>query len=419
MQTARWLGNMLICAAAALPAVSIAAEKLIIDHIISNTVQRTAWVNLVDQFSAAHPDIAVTIHSYPQEPYKRDLLQRLQTGKTDLAFWYGGERLRDAARKKLLSPLDAGVLKALNDNKFAKVTIDSTRVDGEVYGFPLYYYGWGLVYRKSLFERLGLRPPATWTEFLAVCKQLKAAGVTPLAVGGQHGWPAAGWFDYLNLRINGLEFHHRLLLGEERFTDPKVRKVFDVWGDLLRNGYFLNETMDQDWDRVLPYMYRDQVGMTLIGSFVAAKFPATFSADMGFFAFPRYAPDMPAYEDAPLDVLILPARGENRQARNRFLVFLAESGALGRFSESNQTVSAKGGNLAPPGSVRNMSYSLVHGAAGLALFFDRDAKASLIGPAFDAIRQFLKPPHDTDRAVRAIEHSQKPAASPPAHPPQR
>lgn len=419
MQTARWLGKLFLCAAAALPAASIAAEKLIIDHIVSNTAQRTAWVSVVDQFSAAHPDVAVTINSYPQEPYKRDFMRRLQTGKTDLAFWYGGQRLRDAAKKKLLSPLDGSVLKALHDNKFASVTIDSTRIDGEVYGFPLYYYGWGLVYRKSLFARLGLRPPATWTEFLAVCKQLKAAGVTPLAVGAQNGWPAAGWFDYLNLRINGLDFHRRLLHGDEHFTDAKVRKVFDVWGDLLRNGYFLDETMEMEWDRVLPYMYRDQVGMTLIGSFVAAKFPATIAADMGFFAFPRYAPDMPAYEDAPLDVLILPARGENRHARNRFLAFLAESGALGRYSEANQTVSAKGGNLAPPGSVRDTSYAIVHGAAGLASFFDRDAKASLIAPSFDAFHQFLKPPHDTERAVRAIENSQKRANSPPAHPPHR
>jgi len=159
--------------------------------------------------------------------------------------------------------------------------------------------------------------------------------------------------------------------------------------------------------------------MTLIGSFVAAKFPATISADMGFFAFPRYAPDMPAYEDAPLDVLILPARGENRQARNRFLTFLAESDALERYSEANQTVAAKGGNLAPPGSVRDTSYAIVHGAAGLALFFDRDAKASLIAPTFDAIRQFLKPPHDAERAVRAIDSSQRQAGTPAAHPPQR
>lgn len=399
----QWQATGMLLACFALPAAG--AEQLVIDYVVSNTPQRTAWLRTINQFAAANPDIQITHNGYPQEQYKRDFTAGLRTGRADLAFWYAGERLRDAADNKLLTPLDADTVALLKRKKFHPATIEGTRIDGEVYGFPLYYYVWGLVYRKSLFERLQLQPPATWSEFLQVCARLKAAGVAPLAVGAKSGWPAAGWFDYLNLRINGIDFHRKLLRGDARFTDARVRQVFDVWGGLLRKGYFLEATMDQEMDRVLPYLYRNHVGMMLMGSFIAARFPEAIAADMGFFAFPNYSPAMPPYEEAPLDVLIQPAGGINHAARKRFLTFLAESGSLRHIAEADQTLAAQADR--PPSSVRlgEASSSILGSAAGLTYFFDRDAKAELVGPLFDGLRQFLKAPHDTDQVVHHIERA--------------
>jgi ABC-type glycerol-3-phosphate transport system substrate-binding protein len=155
------LAGGLLCAALGLAAVGAAAEPLVIDYIVSNAPQRTTWVGIIDRFAAANPDIQVTHNGYPQEQYKRDFTARLRGGQVDVAFWYAGERLRDAASNKLLAPLDADMVALLRKNRFAPATIEGTRVDGEVYGFPLYYYVWGFAYRKSLFERLDLRPPVS------------------------------------------------------------------------------------------------------------------------------------------------------------------------------------------------------------------------------------------------------------------
>jgi multiple sugar transport system substrate-binding protein len=151
--------------------------------------------------------------------------------------------------------------------------------------------------------------------------------------------------------------------------------------------------------------------MVLMGSFVAAKFPAAIAPDMGFFSFPRMAQDMPVYEEAPLDVLVQPAGGKNPAARKRFLAYLAESGALARLQEANQTVSPQGGSSAPRGSLRAASHAIVNDAAGLTFFFDRDARAAMVLPAFDAMRQFLVPPHDSEQAVRSIERALHPPKS--------
>lgn len=399
----RWLTAAALCLSIGLPSYAAGAEQLVIDYIVSHSAQRTAWIRIINEFSKANPDIEVMHHGYPQEQYKRNFLARLRSGQVDLAFWYAGERLRDAAESKLLVPLDGDMVSLMKKKRFYPVTLEGTRIDGEVYGFPLYYYPWGFVYRKSLFTSLGLESPKLWSEFLIVCERLKAAGVSPIGLGAVHNWPAAGWFDYFNLRINGLEFHRRLLRGDVAFTDARVRKVFDAWGDLLRKDYFFKPTIELDHERVLPYIYRKQVGMMLMGSFVAAKFPAPLADDMGFFAFPSISHDMPQYEDAPLDILVLPSRAANPAARKRFLTFLAESGAVRHIAAADQTLPAQAD--APFGSILlgDAARQVLANAAGLSSFFDREARSELIGPMFEGLRLFLKAPYDTEKTVLTIE----------------
>jgi multiple sugar transport system substrate-binding protein len=153
----------------------------------------------------------------------------------------------------------------------------------------------------------------------------------------------------------------------------------------------------------MPYLYRNHVGMALMASSAASKFPAALAADMGFFGFPRYSPDVPVYEEAPLDVLVMPAAGRNRLARKRFLAFLVESGALRQVAEADQTLSAQADAAARPTRFGEATNAIWTGAAGLTYFFDRDATAELVAPAYEGMRRFLKPPHDTDQAVRYIE----------------
>ncbi|KRB96447.1 ABC transporter substrate-binding protein [Duganella sp. Root198D2] len=393
---------LLCCLICQFPARA-AGEQLVIDYIVSHSAQRTAWIRIINEFSAANPDVQVAHNGYLQEQYKRDFTTRLKSGKVDVAFWYAGERLRDAAANKLLAPLDSETIALLKKKNFHPATIDGTRIDGEVYGFPLYYYPWGFVYRKSLFKRLGIAPPTTWDAFLRTCERLSAEGVTPIGLGAAANWPAAGWFDYLDLRLNGLDFHRKVMRGEVPFTDARVRHVFDIWGGLLRKGYFLPATMDLEHERVLPYIYRNRVGMMLMGSFVAAKFPQAIADDMGFFAFPAISPEMPAYEDAPLDILVLPAKSPNPQLRKRFLAFLAESGAVRHIAQADQTLPAQADSSFPPILLGEAARQVLHQATGWSSFFDREADSGLIGPVFEGLRLFLKPPHDTEQAVLTIE----------------
>ena len=123
-----------------------------------------------------------------------------------------------------------------------------------------------------------------------------------------------------------------MLGGEARFSDPRVREVLVQWKHLLEQGFFARDTQDKLWDAPLPLLYRNWVGMVLMGGFASAKFPPQLAEDIGFFPFPVVVANVPHYEDAPLDVLVLPKAGKNANAAHRSFILLATTGALNAYN---------------------------------------------------------------------------------------
>jgi multiple sugar transport system substrate-binding protein len=62
---------------------------------------------------------------------------------------------------------------------------------------------------------------------------MKKDGLAPIGFADKDQWPACGTFDYLNMRINGYDFHISLMAHEKSWASPEVAKVFDTWKSLL------------------------------------------------------------------------------------------------------------------------------------------------------------------------------------------
>jgi len=62
---------------------------------------------------------------------------------------------------------------------------------GQTWMYPLYRFVYPIVVNEELFEKAGLDPanlPTTWDDFIAACEQLKAKGITPIALGLKDGF---------------------------------------------------------------------------------------------------------------------------------------------------------------------------------------------------------------------------------------
>ena len=62
---------------------------------------------------------------------------------------------------------------------------------------------------------------------------MKTDGLIPIAFADKDGWPALGTFDIINLRVNGYDYHIKLMKHQIPWTDPGVTAVFDQWAEIL------------------------------------------------------------------------------------------------------------------------------------------------------------------------------------------
>ena len=204
-------------------------------------------------------------------------------------------------------------------------TRSSSTFDDNQYAVPWSYNQWGVYYRKDLFEKYGIAVPTTWDEFLKACATLKSNGITPITIGTKHYWTAAGWFDYLNFRINGMDFHRELLAGNASYTDQRVKDVFVKWRELLDPGYFIENHTSYSFNEAIPALLQGKAAMYLAGNFITANIPAEDLANFDYFQFPTINPSLPKFEDAPTDIVAIPKGAKNKADAKKFMAFVARA----------------------------------------------------------------------------------------------
>jgi len=68
---------------------------------------------------------------------------------------------------------------------------------GRTSALPYSVMAASVIYNEEIFEAQGLEVPTTWDELIAVCDQLKAAGITPFYATFKDDWTVGqGWYDY-------------------------------------------------------------------------------------------------------------------------------------------------------------------------------------------------------------------------------
>ena len=150
----------------------------------------------------------VVFNTTDHEGYKTAIRNWLTTEPPDIVFWFSGNRMKAFVDRGLFDDVSDLWTKNKWDEEF-KTTLSAMTVDGKQWGIPTTYSFWGIFYRKDIFEKLGIAVPKTWEEFVAAAKKLKENDIIPFTIGTKDVWTPAGWFDILNMRINGYDFHMR------------------------------------------------------------------------------------------------------------------------------------------------------------------------------------------------------------------
>lgn len=382
-------------------------RELVINSNLSDPAPRAAFQTVVDRFQEEYPDIDVTLNTFDHEAYKTAIRNFLATDPPDVALWFAGNRMKFFVDQGLI--LD---ISDLWDEAGFNETMASSRsaftVDGAQYGVPWGYYQWGVFYRQDIFDQYGLDVPETWDEFLAVGDTLVENGITPVTIGTKFLWTAAGWFDYLNLRINGYDYHMQLTAGEVPYTDSRLDAVFDTWRDLLERGFFLENHATYSWQEAQAPFINGQAAMYLIGNFITPDLESAGVIDnVGFFPFPEIDPSVGLYEDAPTEAYLIPAGAENVDEAKLFLEFASRADVLADFAYEVGNIPPNNQSRAPEDRFTVAGFELLNEADGLAQFYDRDTNPEMASVGMQGFQEFMVNPDREDAIRQRLEEERQ------------
>jgi len=115
--------------------------------------------------------------------------------------------------------------------------------------------------------------PKTWAEFNRVADKLKAAGITPLAHGGQP-WQDATVFEVALLGVGGADFYQKTMvdLDDAALRSATMVKVFDQMRKL--RGYVDPNFPGRDWNLATAMVMNGEAAFQIMGDWAKGEFLA-------------------------------------------------------------------------------------------------------------------------------------------------
>ena len=337
----------------------------------------------------------IKINTVDHNTFQTNITSYLQGTPDDLFTWFAGYRMQYFAAQGLALPID-DVWEKIGGNFGPAAKALSTGLDGHQYLVPLYNYPWVVFYSKSLFKAKGYTVPTTWDQYLALAKKMKADGIIPIAFADKDGWPALGTFDILNMRINGYDYHIKLMKHEIPWTDQGVTNVFQHWAEIL--PYMQSGANGRIWQDAAKALEAKQAGMMFQGTNqVAAQFVTDKAdlADLDFFVYPEINPTYGTdYMDAPTDGFMLSKKAKNVDAAKKVLEFIGTGSTEALFLKTDQWDVGLANGLSVPtyDAIQTKSVTEIGKCKAVAQFMDRDADPAMATAMIAIIQQFIDNP---------------------------
>ena len=126
---------------------------------------------------------------------------------------------------------------------------------------------------KAVMDKIGGTEPKTFDELIALLDKAKAAGVVPLALGGQN-WQEATMFDSIVLSTGGPEFYKKALndLDEEALKSDTMKKAFD---NLAKIKTYVDPNFSgRDWNLATAMVINGEALMQVMGDWAKGEFVA-------------------------------------------------------------------------------------------------------------------------------------------------
>jgi len=242
---------------------------------------------LMDQFNSTHPNAEVinaAVAGGAGSNAKAVLKTRMLGGDPPDSFQVhmGHELIDTWVTTGFMEPLDDVYQQYGLNDVFPKGVLDIVSYDGHPWSVPVNIHrGNVLWYNKTVFSKNGIeKAPETWDEFIATAEKLKAAGVTPLALGDNGAWAAGHLFEDILAGVVGADGYKGLWDGKTSWSDPKVTDALNTFRTVL--SYVNSDHTALSWDQANQLVIDGKAAMTIMGDWIDGDYVAKKFTDFGW-----------------------------------------------------------------------------------------------------------------------------------------
>ncbi|OLP59622.1 ABC transporter substrate-binding protein [Xaviernesmea oryzae] len=393
-------GTAIAAASLFSPAVAKGGEVKIISNL-GGAEQRAVLARVAAAYEAK-TGVKVVINNMDHEAHKTAIRSYLAVGAPDICFWFSGNRMKTFVVRDMFDDISDLVAREGLADKLG-VTLSAVTVDGKQYGLPMAGILWGLFYRKDVFAEKGWAPPKTYAEMLALGQSARSAGMAPMAMGTKELWPTGGFFDHLNLRINGLDKHMALMEGKVAYTDPMLKPVFDTWEELIKADFFSPNGSSFGWEQAGAMLAQKKAALMDLGGFVQSAFPKEERDQIAYAPFPELVSGMARYEDFSVNSIHIPKKAANKEGARDFLAFFYAPENLGDFIEAEGGIPPR--NDCPPSkdALVNTAVEELKKVKGTAQYYDRDTDPDMAQEGMKGFQEFTIKPERREQILARLE----------------
>jgi raffinose/stachyose/melibiose transport system substrate-binding protein len=280
---------------------------------------------LVKAYTTKYPNVTIQVISQPADNYFALLKAAAvaQSGPDIMTMWTGLFALQNQTYLEPLDPyIPADTLKSFNGIDWCSKGLQLSQ--GAIC-VPLDMQHYNGFYNKDLFAKAGITAlPTNWTEFMADCDKLKAAGILPMAYGPGGQALNAGFYPYYDLSYMMMYLPvgdwQKLYSGKLPWTDPAIVKQLDTWAQLKAKGYTNKDVLNGD---SVGMFEAGKAAMVLEGSWDFKEFHDKLGDKVGVFTPPFTDSQSKGVVEFPGDGFGVTSYSQHKPEAAAFLAWLA------------------------------------------------------------------------------------------------
>jgi glucose/mannose transport system substrate-binding protein len=202
-------------------------------------------------------------------------ISRIVGGKPPTAMQFNyGKQFDEIVANGYVANVDAVAQEGKWKDLLPPVLYNSVVREGHVYGVPVNVHGihWAW-WSAAALQKAGAEAPKSWDDFFPVLDKLKAAGLTPVALGGQ-AWQEEILFNFIVNSYGGKDLFRAIYVDHkvDAVKSPEFRKAVDLF--LKLKPYVDEGSPGRNWNDATAMVITGKAGVQVMGDWAKGEFNA-------------------------------------------------------------------------------------------------------------------------------------------------